>query len=590
MKLFAKKAGAPAARPGINHIFRRQMAVTILCGFAAVTLLGLLVFGGQARTAAKQVLSDHLSYIAGQIEMKNQASEKLQISTARALFEKAYAVQQILRSDPSAVQDEARLGEICTALDLSQLDITDSTGAIVATWPAKENYLGLNFADFAVTQKYMTLITCKNLRILEDPRQNAALADAAENYVQYAGVARLDEPGILQVGQPGTEYDEALENASVESIAPGYVVQNSGFVIIASHNIIVSAGDESLLGKSVGACGFLPEHTDGTAENVLYQGRHWLAAAAQDGEYKIYAFLPAGDVYQGLTTAMLLLFAGVLCVLLAVFAVLSRVMDRTVVSGIRTINAYLGDVSRGDLGELADVRTTAEMSLLSDGINAMVQSLRRTFAEKDARISTAIEETERVTSEREQYRDKARREPMTGLLNRAGFAEACAAPLQESRENGMICALLMLDHDHFKMINDTWGHDMGDRVLCRTAELLQRFFRENDIIARVGGDEFCVFVPALPDEAAIEARATALAAQLLEPLQTAGGPVVASCSIGIAIAPRDGTDVESLYKSADKALYRAKANGRARWCGLNDSGCAGRGPSLDALQEQENET
>ena len=106
----------------------------------------------------------------------------------------------------------------------------------------------------------------------------------------------------------------------------------------------------------------------------------------------------------------------------------------------------------------------------------------------------------------------------------------------------------------------------------------------------MGGDEFCVFVPALADEAAIEVRATALAAQLLEPLQTAGGPVVASCSIGIAIAPRDGTDVESLYKSADKALYRAKANGRARWCGLNDSGCAGRGPSLAALQEQENET
>lgn len=556
----------PRRVPGMMQMFRRRMAITVACGLAVILAAAALALGYQARDAARQLLGDHLSYVISQIRVKNTAADNLKIQTERSLCEKAYSVQQILLREPEILENEERLGEVCRGLDLAQLDVSDQTGTIIATWPAKDNYVGvMNYGNFSVTQKYLLLIRCPNLHIFEQPRQNAGLAASRDSYTQYAGVARLDEPGIIQVGEPGQAYDEALQTDSVQSIAPGYVIQQGGFILITSHSRVVSADDAALVGKSASALAFLPHGVSVEPSRVSYQGKAYLAAARSYQEYTIYAFLPETEVYANLRVAMLTLCGGALIVLTAVSVVLSRLVQKNVMSGIRDLNTYVSRVADGDLSALSDIRTTAEISALTDHVNLMVLALRSAFAEKDRRITSALAENERVSSEREAYRAKALHEPLTGLLNRAGFEDAGSELLAAALREGRVSAMLMLDHDFFKTVNDTCGHAAGDKLLVRTADALRAVLGGEAVIGRLGGDEFCAFVPQPPDEAAVRRQADALLARLSAPFTAQGHTVPSSYSIGIAFAPRDGTSFRALYKSADRALYRAKADGRACW-------------------------
>ncbi|MGN6367705.1 MAG: PAS domain S-box protein [Phycisphaerae bacterium] len=154
-------------------------------------------------------------------------------------------------------------------------------------------------------------------------------------------------------------------------------------------------------------------------------------------------------------------------------------------------------------------------------------------------------------------------DPLTGLPNRVLFEDRLHSALANASRLHSQVGYLLLDFDKFKSINDSFGHQVGDRALQLFAQRLREQLREVDTLARIGGDEFAILLPGLhhPSEAAIVAKRVvhALEAPLLIP---DFGPLQTSASIGIACAPADGRDASSLQKRADAALYRAKANGR----------------------------
>jgi diguanylate cyclase (GGDEF)-like protein len=155
----------------------------------------------------------------------------------------------------------------------------------------------------------------------------------------------------------------------------------------------------------------------------------------------------------------------------------------------------------------------------------------------------------------------AHHDPLTRLPNRVLFHERLVQSVQLAAR-GTACAVLCLDLDGFKEVNDTMGHAAGDDLLCEVADRLRHCVRDSDFVARLGGDEFAVIQPAFHQ---IDAGAT-LAARIIQaigsPYAIRGEPVVIGVSIGIAVSPGDGLDAELLLKHADIALYRAKADGR----------------------------
>jgi diguanylate cyclase (GGDEF)-like protein len=161
-------------------------------------------------------------------------------------------------------------------------------------------------------------------------------------------------------------------------------------------------------------------------------------------------------------------------------------------------------------------------------------------------------------------------DPLTGLANRRSFDDALARAGVWARRKSAPLALLTVDLDHFKAINDTWGHAVGDRALQAVATALGSVARDEDLAARLGGDEFVMLLRA--DRAGAVRVAEALRTAVGEISTLPGGPP--GLSIGVAVLPDDADTVEALVTASDAALYEAKTNGRGRVSAPAGSGLA----------------
>jgi diguanylate cyclase (GGDEF)-like protein len=158
---------------------------------------------------------------------------------------------------------------------------------------------------------------------------------------------------------------------------------------------------------------------------------------------------------------------------------------------------------------------------------------------------------------------QANHDPLTGLANRRRFVDGTTTALAARTAPGSL-AVLFLDVDDFKTVNDGLGHAAGDELLAAVAERIQTSVRETDLAARLGGDEFGVLLVDLPHEADASAAATRLLAALERPIDLAGLSVTVGASIGVAVDTHDTTSVDDLLGQADIAMYRAKAQGKGR--------------------------
>jgi len=175
-------------------------------------------------------------------------------------------------------------------------------------------------------------------------------------------------------------------------------------------------------------------------------------------------------------------------------------------------------------------------------------------------VATHEDVTERVRNE-ERVAYLARHDILTGLPNRLHFRERAEEALPLLRR-GEGFAILCIDLDHFKEVNDALGHRSGDKLLQLVADRLRQNLRETDILARLGGDEFAVVQTMLQRPEEVTVLAARILEVLTEPYDVDGQEVVVGASIGVAMAPGDGHDPDRLLKNADMALYRAKAEGR----------------------------
>ena len=174
----------------------------------------------------------------------------------------------------------------------------------------------------------------------------------------------------------------------------------------------------------------------------------------------------------------------------------------------------------------------------------------------------------RDVSDRARLEQELRRlayyDTLTGLPNRALFHDRLEQELARSRRHGESLAVFFIDLDRFKVINDSLGHELGDIVLVAVARRMQECLRTEDTLARLGGDEFAVMLPGMGDDSSATIVADRLLASLAVPQEVEGNELTVEASLGVAVFPRDGRDVGRLLRSADTAMYRAKARGRGR--------------------------
>jgi diguanylate cyclase (GGDEF)-like protein/PAS domain S-box-containing protein len=167
-----------------------------------------------------------------------------------------------------------------------------------------------------------------------------------------------------------------------------------------------------------------------------------------------------------------------------------------------------------------------------------------------------------IKQSQEQLEYLANYDPLTGLGNRNLFLTHLKAGIERAARHQRKLALVFIDLDNFKVINDTLGHDVGDVLLAEVARRLKAAVRQEDIVCRLGGDEFTVYVEDFDDPQSLTSTAQRLVQAASEPYQISGHDIFVTASVGISIYPNDGSTISELVKNADTAMYKVKEQGR----------------------------
>jgi diguanylate cyclase (GGDEF)-like protein len=191
-------------------------------------------------------------------------------------------------------------------------------------------------------------------------------------------------------------------------------------------------------------------------------------------------------------------------------------------------------------------------------------SARRCRDAVTAREALLISETDISAVKRTEERANfmALHDALTGLPNRSHLTQQFAQTMAGLTRSGLQAALVFIDLDHFKDVNDTLGHAAGDALLVQIADRLRHATRSSDVVARLGGDEFLILMVSSDIRAAVEHVRTRLMTFIAQPLQLGANELRMTASIGVALYPDDGEDLDTLLPNADLALYAAKARGR----------------------------
>lgn len=213
-----------------------------------------------------------------------------------------------------------------------------------------------------------------------------------------------------------------------------------------------------------------------------------------------------------------------------------------------------------------------ELSKLESAFNHMLGTLDGERRAHDARLeelnksleAQVVQRTEELAAANRRLEQLASTDPLTGAANRRRFVEQAGVEIRRARRGQTTLSLLMIDLDNFKALNDTWGHAMGDEVLCDFATMTASALRAGDLFARIGGEEFAVLLPDTDLEGAVDVGQRLLEATRIRAVPVTGGVVHYSASLGVATWRPDEETYDAMMSRADAALYRAKQGGRNR--------------------------
>lgn len=236
----------------------------------------------------------------------------------------------------------------------------------------------------------------------------------------------------------------------------------------------------------------------------------------------------------------------ILASLLAV--VIASIASRAMTRSLKSINLAVQQFARERKSAPLPVQRQDELGQLARSLVQMQEEI--------------VEHLEELGRSRSALEHLARHDPLTSLPNRRFFFERLEHALAAARRSARPLAVIFVDLDHFKELNDSLGHSAGDRVLQAVANLLRSATRESDTVARLGGDEFVILIEQLDDPSRVAAVLHKLHERFQLPMLLDGHEVQVQASMGVSLFPRDGDDIESLVQQADRAMYTAKNAGR----------------------------
>jgi len=260
-----------------------------------------------------------------------------------------------------------------------------------------------------------------------------------------------------------------------------------------------------------------------------------------------------------------LLSGGLILTLAFLLSGLSLHTARMFNARVEMLDQGIHRLSEGDLYSHITLNDKDELSSVAQHFNAMTDRLRETSISRDELQTEVDKRTQELEQQKQILRQLADHDELTRLPNRSYFRDTLRSTLQKNQRSGQNTALLFLDLDKFKQVNDTLGHNVGDEVLQEAARRFRNSLRSSDFLARLGGDEFTIIIDPLDSTQAAATVASHLIAAMQVPMLIGHHELHLGTSIGISLFPQDGHDVSALMRNADLAMYQSKEQGGNRF-------------------------
>jgi diguanylate cyclase (GGDEF)-like protein len=344
------------------------------------------------------------------------------------------------------------------------------------------------------------------------------------------------------------------------------VVRNDGVVLLGPEEMLEKRiATESLALAQQGKTGAVTERwPDGktyltgyslSGGNREHAGLHWAVLVRQTEQ----AAMASAHQFERRAMWFSLLLAALLAGLAALLA-------RRIAAPLKSLSGAIESIARAPDQARPEAIPPAggfhEAEVLSDALRGLIRSERRHRLELE-QMNAHLEDT--VAARTAELQGLLMRDVLTGLPNRRALMQALPEAIARAARLGRPCAVLFLDMDGFKQVNDTRGHDEGDELLRQFGTRILHSIRETDMAARLAGDEFVVILEMLGSELDAVAKADSLLGQLTRPFTLSSGSVQVGASIGVAVQmPHQAPDPARLLVRADQAMYEAKRKGKSR--------------------------
>ena len=283
--------------------------------------------------------------------------------------------------------------------------------------------------------------------------------------------------------------------------------------------------------------------------------------------FSIIPFLISIIAYELLTHKSLIL---IICIVyIIIIAILANYLSNKFIEPIISLRDTMRTASNGNLEVKSSIRSKNELGELSKSFNKMMHIINRNYEDLTSLHNELLSNEEQLRSNYDHIEFLAYHDVLTGLPNKIAFTDYINGVLSSSNKVDKMHAIYFFDLDNFKTINDTLGHEYGDDLLIRTAQILQSIIDGKGLLARAGGDEFLLFY----EDIKSVSEAVDLAAQIIkhfqEPIELNNDIVFMSMSIGIAIYPDNGLTPNALIKNSDIAMYKSKDTGKNKYTIFN---------------------
>lgn len=355
--------------------------ILIACIIALVFMMSALLFVQAAimKKSAEETAEIRISDIISKLEVNEADTLELVEQLNCDYIAKADAFAEMIKLDPTIIENSEKLNEIMTLLDVEELHVTDDKGVI--QWGTVPDYFGFDFSASDQTKEFMPILDDPSIKIAQEAQPNGAEG----KYFQYVSVARQDSKGIVQIGNTPERLQNQIDKNSISNVLSSYTVGNSGYVFAVSKadGTVTAHKNSELIGKSAEEIG-VPEkflNSGSKAKFLDIDGEEVYCSVGENDEYKIITAIPRSEVYSNLIILLAVFAVSVIIMLAIVTILINSTIQKIIIKGINQILEKMKVISSGDLNTKVDVKTCPEYETLSDGINTMLENIKNNMEE-----------------------------------------------------------------------------------------------------------------------------------------------------------------------------------------------------------------